>query len=377
LAIFEPDIRLIIVHHVLDITIAFVNVCPVKKNCENAKSLTAIAEECGVSTMTVSRALRSNSPVKEETRTRIVAAAERLGYIRSPRMGRPAAPVNSARLRIQLIAGTVGLRLPIFDSRLLITIEQHLAERGHECVIRTCNGDYSQFLQLLENIRHSDADATMLLGCLVPEQLRALLDALPEAVLLDNPGDPSVETPYGSFAFDNVEAARIAVRHLLDCGRRRILLAGGVRGHFFTKEIEQGYRETLVCRGIAADEKLFLYTDFTADGAYRAVSAALKDGVQFDAVFTNDEMASGVYRALLERGFTIPGDVSVCGCDGLPVGTHLFPRLTTVLLDYEELASMAIRHILEKNKESRTHYHVRILPVLEVRESTACSKNGK
>jgi LacI family transcriptional regulator len=349
----------------------------VKKNYENAKSLDAIAQECGVSVMTVSRALRNNARVKEATRTLIVAAAERLGYMRSPRMGRPAAPATRTKLKIQLIAGTMGVRLPIFDSRLLISIEQHLAERGHECVIRTCNGDYSQFLQLLENIRHSDAAATMLLGSLLPEQLRALLHAVPEAVLLDNPGDPSIETPYGSFAFDNAEAARIAVRHLLDCGRRNILLVGGARGHFFTKEVEQGYRETLGCRKIGLVEERILHTDFTPDGAYAAVSAALKDGVRFDAVFTNDEMASGVYRALLERGMTIPGDVAVCGCDGLPVGTHLFPRLTTVLLDYEELATMAIRHVLEKDKDSRTHYHVRIIPVLEVRESTACSKNGK
>ncbi len=361
----------------VDISIRYVKLTDVKKNCDTVKSIAAIAQECGVSTMTVSRALRNNSLVKEETRNRIIATAERMGYIRSPRMGRPAAPVKNTKLKIQLIVGTLGLGLPIFDSRLVISIEQHLAERGHECMIRTCNGDYSQFLQLLENIRHTDADATMLLGNLVPEQLRALLEAMPEAVLLDNPGDPSIETPYGSFAFDNVEAARIAVRHLLACGRRKILLVGGIRGHFFTNEIEQGYRETLQYRKISVDESLVLHADYTPDGAYNEVAAVLKNGLQFDAVFTNDEMASGVYRALLERGFKIPGDVAICGCDGLPVGTHLFPRLTTVLLDYEELATMAIRHVLEESKEFRTHYRVRILPVLEVRESTVCLKNTK
>lgn len=343
-----------------------------KTRGETAKTIAAIARECGVSAMTVSRALRNSALVKEGTRRRIVAAAEQLGYIRAPRMGRPAGPGQSAKWRVQLVAGTTGLRLSSFDSRLLVAIEQQLAERGHDCVIRTCSGDYAQFLQLLENIRHSKADATMILGSLVPEQLRALLDALPEAVLLDNPGDPSIEKPYGSFAFDNREAGRIAVRHLLDCGRRQILLVGGAEGHFFTREIEQGYREALAHRKVSVDEKRVLYTDFTSAGAYAAVSAALKDGVPFDAVFTNDEMSSGVYRALLERGSKIPGDVSVCGCDGLPVGTHLFPRLTTILLDYEELARMAIRHVLERDAGSRTHYQVRILPVLEVRESTVC-----
>ena len=345
-----------------------------KKIKEPAKSISSLARACNVSTMTVSRALRHNSLVKATTRARIVAMAESMGYMRSSRIGRPAKAITTNRLKVQFIAGTLGLRLPVFDSRLLISLEQHLAERGHECVIRTCNGDYAKFLKLLENIRHNNTDATMILGSLLPEQLRALLHAVPEAVLLDNPGDPSIEIPYGSFAFDNVEAARIAVRHLLDCGRRRILLVGGVQDHFFTKEIEQGYRETLAYRKIEIEENLILHTDFTADNAYETVSATLKAGTRFDAVFTNDEMASGVYRALLERGLTIPNDVAVCGCDGLPVGTHLFPRLTTVLLDYEKLAKMAIQHILDKHQDDHPHYHVKVLPILEVRESTVLQK---
>lgn len=341
-----------------------------KESNTNVKTISAVAQECGVSAMTVSRALRNNSLVKEDTRKIIVAAAERLGYIRAPRMGRPSVAGNESSLKIQLVAGTMGRSMTVFHSRLLISIEQHLSERGYECVIRTCNGEYSQFIQLLENVRNSNIDATMIVGSFFPEQLKALLEAVPEAILLDNPGDPSIEISYASFAFDNIEAARIGVRHLVDCGRSKILLVGGNKGHFFTNEIEQGYREALGYRKIKIDEKLILHTDFTSDCACDVVSAALDSGLKFDAVFTNDEMASGVYRALLGRGIKIPQDVSVCGCDGLPVGTHLFPKLTTVILNYEELASMAIRHMLEERKDSRTHYRVRILPVLEVREST-------
>ncbi|MFA6567315.1 MAG: LacI family DNA-binding transcriptional regulator [Victivallales bacterium] len=341
-----------------------------KEGSTNGKTISAIAQECGVSAMTVSRALRNNSLVKEDTRKRIVATAERMGYIRSPRMGRPAVAGSESSLKIQLVAGTMGRSMTVFHSRLLISIEQHLSERGYECVIRTCNGEYSQFIQLLENVRNSDVDATMIVGSFVPGQLRALLEAVPEAILLDNPGEPSIEISYASFAFDNIEAARVGVRHLLDCGHRKILLVCGSQGHFFTNEIEQGYRETLECRKIKLNGKLVLHTDFTSDCACDVVGAALDAGLKFDAVFTNDEMASGVYRALLGRGLKIPQDVAVCGCDGLPVGTHLFPRLTTVILDYEELASMAVRHILEGRKDKHANYRVKILPVLEVREST-------
>ena len=344
--------------------------CNMKHSNNNGKTIASIAQECGVSAMTVSRALRNGSMVKKDTRNRIVVTAERLGYIRSPRMGRPAVNVNGAALKIQLLVGTMGRSMAVFHSKLMIAIEQNLSQRGHECMIRSCNGEYSQFIQLLENIRNSTFDATIIVGSFVPEQLKALLEAVPEAVLLDNPGDPSIESSYVSFTFDNIEGSRIAVRHLLDCGRRRILLVGGAPGHFFTNEIEQGYRETLMYRKLNIDGKLILHTDFTSDCACEAVSAALEAGLQFDAVFTNDEMASGIYRALMGRGLKIPQDVAVCGCDGLSIGTHLFPRLTTVILDYETLANMAIRQVLEENKDSRTHYGVRILPVLEVREST-------
>jgi LacI family transcriptional regulator len=329
--------------------------------------------------MTVSRALRNQSAVKADTRKRVVAMAERLGYIRSPRMGRPLVAKEAVRLKIQTVVGTMGRSMAVFHSRLLITIEQHLAEQGHECMIRTCNGDYSQFIQLLDNIRNSPVSATLLVGSFVPEHLKALLEALPGAVLLDNPGDTSSESPYDSFAFDNSLAARMGVRHLLDCGRREILLVGGSQGHYFTNEIEQGYRAALEDRKLKINDRLILHTDFTPENACREVSSALANSLSFDAVFTNDEMASGVYRALLERGRKIPQDVAVCGCDGLPVGTHLFPKLTTVFLDYEELAHLAIQHILDDHRKSRAHYRVRILPALEVRESTVCltgSSNG-
>ena len=336
------------------------------------KSIAEVARKCKVSAMTVSRALRGNPLVKEATRQQIVAVAEQLGYIRSPRMGRPAATGNEPMPKVQLIAGTIGRGMAVFHSRLLTSIEQQLSQNGYECVVRTCDGNYQQFLQLLENVRNSDAAGTMIVGNFVAEQLKALLEINHDAVLLDNPGEPAIEIPYSSFAFDNCEAARIAVRHLTNCGRRKILLINGAPEHFFSRETEQGYREALNCKNIKIDDKLILHTDFTADNAYEMTVSALNSGLQFDAVFTNDEMASGVYRALLERNLKIPQAVAVCGCDGLPIGMHLFPRLTSVVLDYEALGKMAIKYILESGNERCVPCRVRLLPSLEIRESTVC-----
>ncbi len=337
------------------------------------KNIAAIARECGVSAMTVSRALRGDTKVKEETRRRVVDVAEQVGYIRAPRLGRPSNGDKKETLRFQLIAGTIGRNMAIFHSQLLTTIEQQLAKNGYECVVRTCNGDYQQFIRLLENVRSSDAEGTMIVGSFDAEKLAALLQASPEAILLDDPGISGVE-PHHALVFDNVEAARIGVGHLLAQDRRRILLLSGTTGHFFSRDIEHGYRDALARHGLEVDEKLIVNSDFTSDSACAEVSRLLDEKQQFDAVFTNDEMASGVYRALLARNLRIPDDVAVCGCDGLPVGEHLFPRLTTVFLDYEELGRSAIDYLLKGYNLNRTILKIQLIPRLLIRESTINEK---
>ncbi|MDD4318429.1 MAG: LacI family DNA-binding transcriptional regulator, partial [Victivallaceae bacterium] len=338
---------------------------------KNKKSIASIAKKCGVSTMTVSRALRNNALVKDDTRRKIIAIAEELGYIPSPRMGRPSNNDSVPAGKVQLIVGTIGRSIAVFHSQLLTTIEQQLSAHKYECLIRTCSGDFQQFMKLQENIRISDAEATMIIGSFIPEQLNALLQSVPNALLLDNPGLSMERNVFhSSFTFDNSEAARIATRHLLDCGRRRILLLCGEPEHFFSRDIETGYREVMEYRKLKVDKKLIIHSDFTAESACSAINTALDTGLKFDAVFTNDEMASGVYRALLERKIMIPDDIAVCGCDGLPLGMHLFPRLTSVALNYEELGRMAVEYILNADRKLSQPYRVQLLPVLEIREST-------
>lgn len=338
---------------------------------KNDKSITAIAEKCGVSAMTVSRALRGSDVVKEATRKKVLEAAESLGYIRNPLMGRPSPSGGRDVKSIEIIIGKIDNNISLFHSLLLSSLERQFSENGYDCIVRTCDGDYKQFVQLLESVRCANASATMIVGSFQLEQLSSIIDIVPGALLIDNPGDISIKHIYESFCFDNVEAARLAVSHLLECNRCKILLVTGSEGHFFSKEIEQGYRETLSGAGIDINEEMIVNTDFTADCAYEKLKKIIDSGLNFDAVFTNDEMASGVYRALFEHGRKIPEDVAVMGCDGVPVGMHLFPRLSTVKLDYDELARRAVRHMLHERDISSGTCRMRLLPKLEIRESSA------
>ncbi|MCF6175748.1 MAG: LacI family transcriptional regulator [Victivallaceae bacterium] len=337
---------------------------------KKSASIKTIAEVCKVSPMTVSRALRNNSSVRESTRLRIVETAEQLGYIGSPRMGRPALINNKRSSQVEVIIGVAGEDITTFHGKLLAVIEQRLALEGCDCIVRICSRSYEQFLVLQENVRNSTASATLLIGDIPVEYLRALLDVLPDAILIDSPECVGLEMPYESFSFDNVQAAKIGVSHLLDSGREDILLLTGFDEHFFSQDVIQGYREILAIRGITVNDKLIRYADFTPTGAYQVMQQLLAEKIKFDAVFTSDEMASGIYRALSEHGLNIPDDIAICGCDGLPLGTHLLPQLTTVMLDYEALGNRAIAYLLHERSKDHARSRVRLLPHLELRESS-------
>ena len=335
-------------------------------NNNRKRTLAAVAEACGVSLMTVSRALRENSVVKEATRKHIRGVAERLGYFNNPNMGRPRATAAAPDC-VDVVVGAKGGSQSLFYASLLMALERELRRRGLDCVVRHCEESYDGFVSLSDSLRQSRARATLLLGEFGAERLKALLTIAPGALLLDNPGPSGLDIPYGYLAFDNAEAARLAVRHLMQNGRRRIALLKGAADHYFSKEIETGYREELAMRGLAADTALIWECDFSTDDARDRTLQALDASTMFDAVFTNDEMACGVLQALASKGIKVPAQVAVVGCDGLPVGTQVYPRLSTVVLDHEELGRQAVERALKPPRASGRFSRMR-LPAATARQ---------
>ena len=334
-------------------------------------TITDVAEACGVSPMTASRALRGGEHVKESTRLKVLAAAETLGYHRNARLGRPHKGSRRVARGVDVIFSMKGHPPGMFYAELLNAIERELARRGHYCVYRTATGEYENFVSLCDTLRESDSVGTLLVGFFDVEQLRSLLSIDGSAILVDNPGDPSLAAPYESIGFDDREAARTAVRHLCETGRKRIALVKGFSDHYFSRAMEEGYIDALGAAGIAVDRSLVLEADFTAQGAYELISSFLKGRKMIDAVFTNDEMACGVLRALHEREVAVPDSVAVVGCDGLPIGQQTMPPLTTVKLDYVQLGRTAVDHLLDRKAGTASPRRVRLLPELVVRESTA------
>lgn len=304
-------------------------------------SLSDVAQRAGVSTATVSRALRGLPTVSEQTRARIVAIADELGYVVSPSASRLA----SGRTH------TVGVIVPYIDrwffGQVISGLERELRTQGYDLLLYNLGGDVGRDRFFAEMPLRRRVDAVLVLSLPLTdgevERLRAL--RVPVGLV-----GASVE-PFSCVRIDDVAGASTAVRHLVNLGHRDIaLISGGADApmHFTTPlDRRRGYLEVLAEAGIEYDPELEAAGDFTMAGGERAMSQLLGRSRQPTAAFAlSDEMAFGAMRALRKSGLRVPDDVSIVGFDDHDMADLL--DLTTVTQPVVEQGTAVARLLLDR-----------------------------
>jgi LacI family repressor for deo operon, udp, cdd, tsx, nupC, and nupG len=299
-----------------------------------------VARYAGVSAATVSRALRGLPNVSRDTRTKVLAAADELGYAASPL----ASALATGRMR------SVGVVLPQagrwFFAEVVRGIEGALRRHGYDLVLHVLSDDNrrAEFFGSLPVRRR--VDALLLVSLDVSDHEAAVLHdlGLPLACV----GEP-VAGVHGELV-DDTEAARLAVRHLVDLGHRRIATVGGALDGPRTSapgvRRTAGYREVLADAGLDAPPEWLRDGEFTPEGACRAVIELLtEDAEPPTALFCqSDEMAFGALGALRALGLRCPEDVSVIGFDGHELAATF--DLTTVAQPVQDLGAHAARWLV-------------------------------
>jgi LacI family transcriptional regulator, repressor for deo operon, udp, cdd, tsx, nupC, and nupG len=302
-----------------------------------------VARRAGVSAATVSRALRGLPNVSRETRTKVLTAADDLGYAASPL----ASALATGRMR------SVGVVLPYagrwFFAEVVRGIEAALRRHGYDLVLHVLadDGRRQEFFGSLPVRRR--VDALLLVALDVTADEAGLLHEL--GLPLAWVGEP-VEGVHGELV-DDREAARVAVRHLVQLGHRRIASLGGdlngPRGSGPARRRAAGYRDALAAAGLEARPEWLPDGGFTAEGAYRATMEifATDAGERPTALFCqSDEMAFGALGALRRLGLRWPQDVSVVGLDGHELAATF--DLTTVAQPVHDLGAQAARWLVAR-----------------------------
>lgn len=304
-------------------------------------NIEAVARLAGVSTATVSRALRGLPNVSAETRERVLAAAAQLDYVASPSASRLA----SGQTR------SVGVVMPYigryFFSQVLAGAEAVLREAGYDVLLYALPDDRARerFFARMPLRRRVDAVLiiTLPLSADQVDQFRAL--RVPVAsVGLPTPGITVV-------GIDDRAAARTATTHLVNLGHERIaMIGGGVSeaepNRFTTPELRRaGYQQALADAGLALQPEYEVDGTYTASGGERAMAQLLSLPRPPTAVFAqSDRMAMGALHALRTLGLDCPRDVSIVGFDDHEVAAPL--DLTTVAQPMPEQGAAAAEQIL-------------------------------
>lgn len=304
-----------------------------------------IAYQAGVSQPTVSRALRGDPTVNEDTRRRIEAIAKRLNY---------KVDKNASNLRRQH-CNTLAVLLfedptpddslinPFFLS-MLGSITRACAERGYDLLF--------SFQHLASNWRtdYEDsrkADGIILLGYGDYLAYRARLEQLVEqGTHFVRWGAVQKGQPGISIGSDNFHGAHEATRHLISLGRRRIAFLGTASSHypeFFERYL--GFAKALDASGIAPAMNVDAIS--TEEAGYVAARELMASGQDFDAIVAaSDLIAIGALRALQESRIDIPGDVSIVGFDDIPAASLVTPALTTVMQDTRRAGEVLVDTLL-------------------------------
>lgn len=322
-----------------------------------------VARLAGVSHVTVSRVLNGYPPVRPETRDRVQAAIDQLGYRRNS-IARALKSGRSGSIGV-VIAGSELFELP----KVLLGIESEAKGAGYWVNLASWHGGDSADLEAaLGRLTDQSVEAIAVIADrpFAVDALSKLRIVVPTTVVMSG----QVEgTGLGFVELDQQLGARLAVRHLTDLGHREVVhLSGDLRTYDARARVE-GWRDEMARSGIG-DPRL-LEGDFTAESGFRLASRLIDDGGALPtAIFAgNDQMAMGVLAAFAGRGIRTPTDVSLVGFDDMAGVGFLVPALTTVRQDFVSLGALSIR-MLTGMLAGGSPSIERIPPELVVRAST-------
>lgn len=281
-----------------------------------------VARAAGVSTATVSRALSGRGPVSTATRDRVLAAADRLGYVVSA----AASSLATGRTR------AVGVVVPFLDrwffSTVLSGISDALVRRGYDITLYSVSAGAAERRRVFDDhLRRRRIDAVITIALELDAEESASLRGLGVPIVAIAGPHPLLTT----LTVDDLAVGRLATAHLLGLGHRRLAHIGADAVTDAASSVptlrRRGFEDSLAEAGITQYD--VEPADFTIDGGSRAAARLLARDDRPTALFAaSDEMAIGAILAARELGLRVPDDVSIIGVDGHELGRWF--GLTTV-----------------------------------------------
>ncbi|MFT3996027.1 MAG: LacI family DNA-binding transcriptional regulator [Asticcacaulis sp.] len=307
-----------------------------------------VARHAGVSSMTVSRVINKNVPVREHLREKVMASIKALNYT-----------MNMAARSTR--AGLGGLRIGILYSHpsasylneiMLGGLEQ-ASKLGAQLLLEKCGGLQSQ-KSAVSRLVEAGVD-----GVILPPPL---CDSAPTVQMLTRVGIPVLALAtarplpmVSAVRIDDFQGALTLTQHLTKLGHKRIGFIKGDPSHTPTEVRYEGFLKGLDDAGLPLIEDLVVQGQFTYKSGLEAGRKLLERPDRPTAIFaSNDDMAAAVMAVAHGMGIAIPEDLSICGFDDTPVASTIWPQLTTVHQPIVAMGRSAVATIVDKIRDAKS-----------------------
>lgn len=301
-----------------------------------------IARMAGVSIGTVSRVVNKKDKVHPETRARIQALIDRVGY-------RPSASAQALASRrsnnIMLVVPNVT---DDYYPKVVSCLSRLCRARGRRLLLGVSDFDGEIEAEYLAHAHEGVVDGLLVASLQVERNSRHFIELARREVpvVLMDLECRGIRLP--TVKYDDAGGAREAVDHLLDKGHRRIGFCSSTMNFQTVEDRFRGYREALAARGIPIDEGLHLnHSTGLPSWPWSSLAAVLDSGDPPTALLAeNDAMAHACIRYLKRRGMRVPEDIAIVGFGGTYLPHEVGQELTSVTLPFEQSCETALDMLL-------------------------------
>lgn len=305
-----------------------------------------IAEKAGVSMATVSRVLNYDESlnVTDATRKKIFEIAQELEYVTTKER-----KSKKVIYQVCIIKG-YSEKEEIEDTYYLSTrlsIEKSLKEGNIDYIVISKDNLFDERLKAIDGI--------IALGIFSAEEIQSIKNINSNIVFVDS--DPDDED-FDCVVIRMHKVVEKALDYLVSLGYKEIGYIGGV-DYFNEDRLKlSDYRENWYRHYMndinSLNEKYIKIGSFTPASGYKLMKEILDTGEYPGAFFiANDSIAIGAYRAVMEKGLTIPDDISIIGCNDISTAQFIVPPLTTIKIYTEFMGETAVDLIIERIKFER------------------------
>jgi len=336
-----------------------------------AVTIKDIAKALGLSTSTVSRALRDSHEISTETKQLVMECAEKLNYRPNP------IALSLKEKRSRSIGVVVSEIANTFFSQVINGIESIAYDRGYNVIVSQSRESYDREVIDLQFLASRSVDG--LLISLSTEttdltHIKALQARGMPIVLFDRIHD---EIDTHKVVVDNYKGTYEATEHLVKNGFKRIAAIAGSEFLSITNERLAGYHDALKANNLSYSKEYVqhcFYGGMIFSEVEEAVNKLLTLKQKPDAIITtSDKLTTGCLKTCKRRGLQIPQDIAMVGFFNSDIAELVDPPLTVIRQPAEEMGRAATELLLQlvESKQAIKDFEKRVLtPELQIRESS-------